>query len=99
MPDLEKCSKHDNLRVTSHLGSKSVHAIAAGQGHSACTMSQGALYIAGRNVRGCVDPNSPEGEVVLRPMLLDCVSHVRVVQVSCGRDHTAVLLSNGSVLT
>ena len=55
--------------------------------------------MVGKNVHGCVDPNSPEGDIIARPMLLDCISHIRVVQVSCGYDHTAVLSSNGSVVS
>mmetsp|Transcript_16532 Transcript_16532/g.34920 ORF Transcript_16532/g.34920 Transcript_16532/m.34920 type:complete len:1375 (-) Transcript_16532:78-4202(-) len=85
--------------VSSRLESKSILHASCGAHHSACATSRGTLYVAGKNVRGCVDPNSSEGEVISRPMLLDCVSHVRVMQVSCGFDHTAVLSSNGSVLT
>ncbi|KAL7544039.1 hypothetical protein ACHAXR_013506 [Thalassiosira sp. AJA248-18] len=87
------------MQVSSRLDSKSILAVATGQHHSACATSQGTLYIAGKNVHGCVDPNSPDGDVIARPTLLDSISHIRVVQISCGYDHTAVLSSNGSVLT
>ncbi|KAL7546171.1 hypothetical protein ACHAWF_009514, partial [Thalassiosira exigua] len=86
-------------RVASRLESKSILAVATGPHHSACATSRGSLYVVGKNVRGCVDPNAEEGTVRSRPALLDCISHVRVVQVSCGYDHTAVISSNGSVLT
>jgi hypothetical protein len=89
----------DQMEVTSRLHSKSIVAVATGHHHSACATSQGGLYIAGKNLHGCVDPNVPEGQVVSRPVLLDCISHVRVLQVSCGYDHTAVLSSNGSVVS
>lgn len=87
------------MQVSSRLGSKLILAIATGQHHSACATSQGTLYIVGKNVHGCVDPNSSDGEHISRPRLLDCISHVRVSQVSCGYDHTAVLSSNGSVVS
>ncbi len=87
------------IKVSSRLQSKSILAIATGQNHSACATSQGALYIVGKNVHGCVDPNCPEGNVISRPVLLDCISHVRVLKVSCGLDHTAALSSTGSVVS
>jgi hypothetical protein len=87
------------IRVSSRLQSKSILAIATGQNHSACATSQGTLYIVGKNVHGCVDPNCPEGNVISRPVLLDCISHIRVLKVSCGLDHTAALSSNGSVVS
>lgn len=100
IPALDQdAAKRDNLQVSSRLESKSIIAFAIGQKHSACATSQGTLYVVGKNVHGCVDPNSPEGKVISRPMLLDCMSNVRVLQVSCGYDHTAVISSNGSVLT
>lgn len=87
------------MEVSSRLQTKSIVAVATGHHHSACATSQGGLYIVGKNMHGCVDPSLPEGHVVSRPVLLDCISHVRVLQVSCGYDHTAVLSSNGSVVS
>jgi len=87
------------MQVSSRLQSKSILHCACAAHHSVCSTSRGTLYAVGRNVRGCVDPGAREGDVVSRPVLLDCVGHVRVAQVSCGYDHTAVLSSNGSVLT
>ena len=87
------------IRVSSRLQTKSIIAVATGTNHSACVSSQGTLYVVGNNVNGCVDPDSPAGEVISRPVLLDCISHIRVLQVSCGLDHTAALSSTGSVLT
>ena len=87
------------IRVSSCLQSKSMIAVATGHNHSACVSSQGMLYVVGKNVNGCVDPNCPVGDVIFRPVLLDCISHIRVLQVSCGLDHTAALSSTGSVLT
>jgi hypothetical protein len=89
----------EQMEVSSRLQSKSIVAVATGHHHSACATSQGGLYIVGKNLHGCVDPNLPEGQIISRPVLLDCISHVRVLQVSCGYDHTAVLSSNGSVVS
>jgi len=97
--DQDEKKSVEQMEVTSRLQSKSIVAVATGHHHSACATSQGGLYIAGKNLHGCVDPNVPEGQVVSRPVLLDCISHVRVLQVSCGYDHTAVLSSNGSVVS
>jgi hypothetical protein len=97
--DDDECKTAEMIKVSSRLQSKSILAISTGQNHSACATSQGNLYIAGKNIHGCVDPNSPEGTIISRPVLLDCISHVRVMQVSCGLDHTAVLSSTGSVVS
>ena len=70
------------MLVSSRLKLKSILAVAAGQHHSAVATSQGSLYVVGKNAHGCVDPNSLEGHVSSCPMLLDCISHVRVVQAS-----------------
>ena len=87
------------LVVTSRLDSKSILSVSTSQHSSACATSLGTVYVAGRNVHGCVDPNAKDNEVISRPMLLDCLGNIRVVQVSCGYDHTAVLSSNGSVVS
>lgn len=89
----------EQMEVSSRLQSKSIVAVATGHNHSACATSQGGLYIVGKNVNGCVDPNLQEGSVISRPVLLDCISHIKVLQVSCGYDHTAVLASNGFVVS
>ena len=87
------------LAVTSRLDSKSILSVSTSQHSSACATSLGTVYVAGRNVHGCVDPNAKDNEVISRPMLLDCLGNIKVVQVSCGYDHTAVLSSNGSVVS
>ena len=87
------------LVVTSRLDSKSILSVSTSQHSSACATSLGTVYVAGRNVHGCVDPSAKDNEVISRPMLLDCLGNIKVVQVSCGYDHTAVLSSNGSVVS
>lgn len=87
------------LLVTSRLGTKSIMAVSAGQHHSACATSQGTLYVAGTNFHGCVDPDAPDEQVYSKPRILDSIGAIRVVQVSCGFDHSAALSSNGSVLS
>eukprot|EP00986_Skeletonema_menzelii_P005715 scaffold2117_cov141-Skeletonema_menzelii.AAC.10 len=86
-------------KVSSRLESKSILAIATSQNHSVCVTAQGTTYVVGTNLHGCVDPNLAELASCYRPQLLESLSSVRVVQVSCGYDHTAVLSSNGSVWT
>ena len=97
--DGDENKSSEMIQVSSRLQSKSILSIATGQNHSACATSQGALYIVGKNVHGCVDPNCPDGNVISRPVLLECISHVRVLKVSCGLDHTAALSSTGSVVS
>jgi alpha-tubulin suppressor-like RCC1 family protein len=89
----------DELQVTSCLSTKTILAVSVGQRHSACATSQGILYVVGTNFGGCVDPDLPEGQVSSKPVLLDSLGQIRIVQVSCGFDHTAIMSSNGSVLT
>ena len=99
LTDGDEKKTSEMIQVSSRLQSKSFLSIATGQNHSACATSQGALYVVGKNVHGCVDPNCPEGNVISRPVLLECISHVRVLKVSCGLDHTAALSSTGSVVS
>jgi alpha-tubulin suppressor-like RCC1 family protein len=89
----------NNAKVSSRLESKSILSIATGQNHSVCATAQGTTYVVGTNIHGCVDPNLAEGTGIYRPQLFESLSNVRVVQVSCGYDHTAALSSNGSVWT
>jgi alpha-tubulin suppressor-like RCC1 family protein len=89
----------DEVQVTSRLANKTILAVSTGQHHSACATSQGTLYMVGTNLHGCVDPDLPEEKVCSKPILLESLGQIRVVQVSCGFDHTAALSSNGSVLT
>lgn len=89
----------NNAKVSSRLESKSILSIATGQNHSVCATAQGTTYVVGTNIHGCVDPNLAEGTSIYRPQLFESLSNVRVVQVSCGYDHTAALSSNGSVWT
>lgn len=89
----------DELQVTSRLSSKAILAVSTGQHHSACATSQGTLYVVGTNFHGSVDPDLPDETICPKPIILDALGQVRVVQVSCGFDHTAALSSNGSVIT
>ena len=89
----------EELEVTSRLSTKTILAVSTGQHHSACATSQGTLYVSGTNFKGCLDPDLPEEETVTKPVLLESLGQIRVVQVSCGFDHTAALSSVGSVLT
>jgi alpha-tubulin suppressor-like RCC1 family protein len=89
----------EELLVTSRLSSKTILAVSTGQHHSACATAQGTLYVVGTNLHGCVDPDLEDEMVCPKPVLLDSLGQIRVVQVSCGFDHTAALSSNGSVIT
>lgn len=86
-------------QVDTKLKSKALLSISTSQYHSACATSTGSVYVVGQNVDGCVDPSIRDGAVVSRPVLLESLNHIRVIQVSCGYDHTAVVSSNGSVLS
>jgi len=97
--DDEEEKSNNTAKVSSRLESKSILAIATGQNHSVCATAQGTTYVVGTNLHGCVDPNLAEGASCFRPQLLESLGSVRVVQVSCGYDHTAALSSNGSVWT
>ena len=89
----------EELEVTSRLSTKTILAVSTGQHHSACATSQGTLYVCGTNFKGCLDPDLPDEETMAKPVLLESLGQIRVVQVSCGFDHTAALSSVGSVLT
>ncbi|EJK76295.1 hypothetical protein THAOC_01949, partial [Thalassiosira oceanica] len=76
-------------QVDTKLKSKALLSISTSQYHSACATSTGSVYVVGQNVDGCVDPSIRDGAVVSRPVLLESLNHIRVIQVSCGYDHTA----------
>ena len=76
-------------QVESKLKSKALLSISTNQYHSACATSTGSVYVVGQNVDGCVDPSIRDGAVVSRPIFLESLNDIRVIQVSCGYDHTA----------
>lgn len=81
--------RNSAAQVASKLKSKALLSISTNQYHSACATATGSVYVVGQNVHGCVDPSIRDGAVVSRPMLLESLNYIRVIQVSCGYDHTA----------
>lgn len=102
-------SLHDNdddkqvqdalVKPDSRVGARDIASISVGHHHAACCTSTGEVLICGRNTAGAVDPDRKEEDVIARPVLLESLSMSRIVQVSCGLDHTAAVRSNGTVLT
>ena len=102
-------SLHDNgsdvtlidARVSSdaRAGRTDIATCSVGEHHAACTTTSGQVLIVGSNSHGEVDPDRPKELIIAKPSLLESLSHARIVQVSCGFNHTAALHSNGSVIT
>ena len=80
-------------------GSAAVLSVATSATHTACATVQGEVLTCGLNREGAVDPDRRDQEIIRRPALLDSLGQTRVLQVSCGLDHTAALTDSGSVLT
>jgi alpha-tubulin suppressor-like RCC1 family protein len=83
----------------SRAGRMDIISCSVGEHHAACTTASGQVLIVGSNTSGEVDPDRTEDKCIAKPTILESIIHARVIQVSCGFDHTAALHSNGSVLT
>lgn len=85
------------LRLVEGLKAAAVRAVAAGSKHYACLAQTGELYLWGSGAQGqlgfgdCLD--------VLSPKLLRPVPSKAVQAVSCGSQHTACLMQDGSAYT
>jgi len=85
-------------------GASAVVSVATSVTHTAVATSQGSVLTCGDNVDGAVDPcteragEKESSKRIPRPTLLESIN-TRVLQVSCGYDHTAALTENGAVLT
>ena len=87
------------VKAGSRVGLRDIASASAGHHHAACATSTGEVLVCGRNTAGAVDPDRKQEDVIARPILLESLSMSRIVQVSCGLDHTAALRSNGAVLS
>lgn len=87
------------IKPDSRVGARDISSASIGHYHAACSTSTGEVLVCGRNTAGAVDPDRKGDDVIARPIILESLSMSRIVQVSCGLDHTAALRSNGAVLT
>lgn len=83
----------------SRVGRTEIISCAVGEHHAACATATGQVLIAGRNTSGEVDPDRRDEQLIPKPLFLESLNQARIVQVSCGFNHTAALRSNGVVLT
>jgi hypothetical protein len=83
----------------SRAGRMDIVSCSVGEHHAACTTTSGQVLIVGANTYGEVDPDRPKERIIAKPSLLESLNQARIVQVSCGYNHTAALHSNGSVIT
>lgn len=95
----DRTAKQARVKPDSRVGRSDVVSAAAGVNHAACSVSSGEVLVCGRNEAGAVDPDRAANAIIARPVSLESLAIVRIVQVSCGLDHTAALRSNGTVLT
>ncbi len=75
--------------------------VSIGDTHAAFVTASGSLLICGNNTEGAVDPSQRQTPSISRPMHLESILTLtpRILQVSCGLDHTAVLTETRAVLT
>lgn len=72
--------------------------VACGPETAAVVTASGEIFVKGRNDSGQVDPSRLEPNI-RKPSILESLAMTRVLQVSCGRQHTAALTQSGAVLT
>jgi alpha-tubulin suppressor-like RCC1 family protein len=87
------------IPADSPVGRADVVSIAVGEHHSACVTTTGQLLLSGTNTSGEVDPDRRNEQLIAKPVVLESLNQARIVQVSCGFNHTAALNSNCVVLT
>ena len=87
------------IPVDSRIGRANLVSLALGHTHAACATATGGLLICGNNSEGAVDPSQRTVATFKRPMHLESLALTRILQVSCGLDHTAALTETRSVLT
>lgn len=98
-------ARSDGVRLApdSRLGRRAILTIGASRSHTAASTASGEVLGCGDNAEGAVDPSrcgdEPEGTLLPRPVLLESLAASRVVQVSCGLEHTAAVSAGGAVLT
>lgn len=83
---------------TARVSKHTIVSAAASSTTAAIVTSAGEVLIAGRNDHGQVDPLR-EDKFIPKPSHVESLSRARILQISCGRHHTAALTDSGSVLT
>jgi alpha-tubulin suppressor-like RCC1 family protein len=97
--DEDVALEHARVDSASRVGRTDIMSCSAGPNHAACSTAAGQVLICGRNNTGAVDPDRRGEELIKKPALLESLGEARIVQVSCGFDHTAALRANGAILT
>jgi ubiquitin-protein ligase E3 A len=87
------------VHLTTRVGRCTIVSVATSQSHSACATMSGEVILAGDNSEGAVDPSLRDETNFVKPHLLELLSMTRIIQVSCGLDHTAAITESRSVLT
>ena len=82
-------------------GGSAVVSLATSSTHSVCALAKGLVLTWGQNVKGVVDPYARDTQEIPRPTLFEPINdlNLKILQVSCGYDHTAALSEHGTVLT
>ena len=99
--DTEESGDPDDLEPigpSSRVGRTHVVVAATGTNHTAVVTNSGNILTCGKNEYGAVDPGRPLSDVICKPSLLESVT-VPVLQVSCGKNHTAAVTTTGGVLS
>ena len=102
--DDARTAEQSKVRSDSRLGkpgAEAVTSLATSSTHSACTLARGTVMTWGQNVKGVVDPYGNNSLQLPRPTLFEPINdlNLKILQVSCGYDHTAALSEHGTVLT
>ena len=85
--------------ATSRVGRTDVVSCSVGRNHIGCVTAAGEVLMAGNNTDGEVDPDRRDEKSIAKPVLIESLFQATVVKLSCGANHTAALLANGSILT
>jgi alpha-tubulin suppressor-like RCC1 family protein len=87
------------IAADSRLGRSNIISFDVSENHFACATATGGVLVCGNNAEGAVDPSQRDRSKIPRPVHLELLAMTRIIQISCGLDHTAAVTETRSVLT
>ena len=87
------------ISADSRMGRSIIVSVSSSETHAACCTANGDCLVVGNNDKGILDPSNMQDAVIVKPRALELLSTTRILQVSCGENHTAAVTEARSVLT
>jgi len=73
--------------------------VACGEDHSVFITGKGQIFTFGNNSDGRLGLGEKSIKQTSTPCLVEALSNMQAIQISCGANHTAAILSNGDLYT